>query len=33
MPDTMGFYSPYRAGFLDNYLSPLGGRQVYMVNF
>ena len=33
VPDTFGFYSPYRAGFLDLYLAPDGTRSAYMVNF
>ena len=33
MPDTFGFYSPYRAGFLDLYLSPDGSRAAHMINF
>jgi hypothetical protein len=33
MPDTMGFYSPYRAGFLDHYRETDGSKKAYMVNF
>ena len=33
VPDTFGFYSPYRAGFLDLFLEADGTRRAYMTNF
>ena len=33
MPDTMGFYSPYRAGFLDLFREADGTQAAHMINF
>ena len=33
MPDTLGIYSPYRAGFLDLYKNADGTTTAYTINF